>query len=219
MFPKNKIDTIIVFYFLNLCFYSGCSLLHWETAEKVFWFLRVPILLALYYFSSFVRNPKYFLALLFYQLAAILFTVETKETFFYGSISSLLFKIFLLLLIYKFIKKQNRIAIAVAFVPFFVLYLYIIEVIFSCLEGNLMVWLGNALVTSIIGGVAIINYLNENNKRNYWLLLSSILFIVQIGAYFFHKFYLEVEAMRQIVIFSYGISHFAFYKYLILSEE
>ena len=193
--------------------------MHWESIEKVFWFLRVPLLTLLYYFSSSVKNPKYFLALLFYQLASILFTIETDTTFFYGSISSLLFKGFLLLLTYKMITQQNRKAIAIAFIPFFVIYLYIIEIILPSLEGNLIVWLANALVTSVIGGIAIINYLNENNKRNYWLLLSSILYIVQIGAYFIHKFYLDVEAMRQIVIFSYGISHFCFFKFLILKEN
>lgn len=219
MSNKSYINALVVFYFLNLFFYSMCSLFRLEEYEKIFWFLRVPILITLYFVSSKKRNYLYFVALVFYQLASIFFTMETEETFFYGSISSLFFKIFLFLLVYKFITKQNRKAIAIAFVPFFIIYLYLIEIILFSLGNNLYLWLLNALVTSIIGGIAIINYLNESNPRNYWLLLSSILFIVQIGAYFMNKFYVEEEATRQMVILSYAFSHFTFYKFLILNEE
>lgn len=185
----------------------------------IFWFLRIPILLLIYLITSIKRNPIYLIALLFYQSASVLFFLDTQEDFVYGTYCSMLFKLFLLFLIFSLVTRNNYKAVIAASVPFFVIYLYVIEFVIASLGDNYLIWIVNALFTSIIGGVAIINYVNEPAQKNYWLLISAILFIVQIGAFFINKFYIRNEGIYQMVIFTYGISHFAFYKFLILKEK
>lgn len=219
-FLKNKdvVKTLILVYFLNLVLYSICSFLKFTSAETVFWFSRIPILLILYLVTG-KNNIIYISALLLYQLASYLFASGNQDLFIFGSISSVGYKFLLLIILIPLITKENRLAISLACLPFFVLFLYIIELVLHSLGDSLMIWIVNALITSIIGGIAIIHYHNNFDLKGYWLLISSILFIIQIGAFFINKFYIKSEAIYQMVIFFYGLSHFTFYKFMILKEQ
>ncbi len=219
-FLKNKdaVKTLILVYFLNLVLYSICSFLKFTSAETVFWFSRIPILILLYLIAG-KNNIIYISSLLLYQLASYLFAGGNQDLFIYGSISSVGYKFLLLIILIPLITKENRLAISLACLPFFVLFLYIIELVLHSLGDSLMIWIVNALITSIIGGIAIIHYHNNFDSKGYWLLISSILFIIQIGAFFINKFYIKSEAIYQMVIFFYGLSHFTFYKFMILKEQ
>ncbi len=219
LFKKNKtIKILILVYFINLVLYSTCSFLKFNTAELVFWFLRIPLLLTLYLLTG-KKNIIYIFSLLLYQLASYLFATGNQDLFMYGSLASIGYKLLLLLILIPLITKENRLAIGLACLPFFVLYLYIIELVLHSLGDSLIIWILNALITSIIGGIAIIRYYNTYDLKGYWLLISSILFIIQIGAFFINKFYIKSEAIYQMVIFFYGLSHFTFYKFMILKEH
>lgn len=189
-----------------------------EIPEKIFWFLRIPILIVLYFFSSQKKQLVYFLALLFYQSASFSFTLNSDFFFALASVCSLFFKICLCFLVFDLITQQTKIAVFVAIIPFFVLYLYLVDFVDFSLGDTYYIWILNAFLTSFIGGIAIINYVNNSDKKGYWLLISAILFVVQIGAFFINKFYVKNEAIYQIVILSYGVSHFTFYKFLIIKE-
>lgn len=215
---KNITRTLVILYFANLLLYSLCSFTKVEDAANVFWFVRIPILITLYIVSSSKRKLLYILALLLYQAASVLYVVGTPDAFIYATVSSMLFKLCLFLLILGLVNKNNFRAVSIAFIPFFVIYLYIIEFVVDSLGESYYFWILNAFFTSYIGGVAIINYLHDAERKNYWLLISSILFIIQIGAFFINKFYVKNESIYQLVILAYGISHFTFYKFIILNE-
>ncbi|ESU21288.1 hypothetical protein FCR2A7T_05850 [Flavobacterium cauense R2A-7] len=209
---------LIILYFINLFLYSFFSLLNKEEVTEIFWFIRVPILLLLYFVSSEKRNILYFGGLILYQLASVFYRLELPHAFIYATVFSMLFKLCLVLLVLDLVRKSNYKAICIAFIPFFVIYLYIIEFVVHELGDSYYIWIVNALLTSFIGSVAIINYVNEPKHRNYWLLISSVLFIIQIGAFFINKFYIRNEGIYQMVILAYGISHYTFYKFMILKE-
>lgn len=173
----------------------------------------------IYFVSSDKRSLLYIIALILYQCASVFFRIDTPTTFIYATFSSMLFKLCLLLLIVGLVTKQNYKAVSIAFIPFFVIYLYIIQIVVDSLGNTYYIWIFNAFLTSVLGGIAIINYVNHSGHKNYWLLLSAILFIVQIAAFFINKFYVRNEAVYQVLILSYGISHYAFYKFMILNEE
>ncbi|WP_143065614.1 hypothetical protein [Flavobacterium urocaniciphilum] len=202
---------------MNLVLYSLSSILEYKSIETIFWFCRIPILILLYLLTG-KTNFIYLFGLLLYQTASILFATSNQDLFLYGSFASIGFKICLLILLLPLINKSNRKAIILASLPFFILYLYIIELVMYSLGDSLLIWLLNALITSFMGGIAIIHYNKNFDLKGYWLLISSIFFIIQIGAFFINKFYIKSEAIYQMVIFFYGLSHFTFYKFLILKE-
>lgn len=215
---KKTIKILILVYFINLVLYSICSFFKFSSAETIFWFLRIPLLLVLYLITG-KNNIIYIGSLLLYQLASYLFASGDANLFMLGSISSIGYKFLLLIILIPLVTKENRLAIGLACLPFFVAYLYIIELVLHSLGDSLLIWILNALITSIIGGIAIIHYHNNYDLKGYWLLISSILFIIQIGAFFINKFYIKSEAIYQMVIFFYGLSHFTFYKFMVLKEQ
>lgn len=215
---KNITSILTIIYFVNLVLYSLSSIFNYNLIETFFWFSRIPILILLYLLTG-KNNVFYLFGLLLYQTASILFATSKQELFIYGSFASLGFKICLFILLISLINKSNRKAIFLSCLPFFILYLYIIELVMLSLGNSLIIWILNALITSIMGGIAIIHYNKNFDLKGYWLLISSIFFIIQIGAFFINKFYIKSEAIYQMVIFFYGLSHFTFYKFLILKEE
>lgn len=219
MNSKEITRILIILYFVNLFLYSFFSLDSIEKMTDLFWFIRIPILMIIYFVSSDKRSLLYIIALILYQCASVFFRIDTPTTFIYATFSSMLFKLCLLLLIVGLVTKQNYKAVSIAFIPFFVIYLYMIQIVVDSLGNTYYIWIFNAFLTSVLGGIAIINYVNHSGHKNYWLLLSAILFIVQIAAFFINKFYVRNEAVYQVLILSYGISHYAFYKFMILNEE
>ena len=216
----NLSKILIFLYFINLFLYSFASLMGMSaTLVTFFWAIRIPILFVLYLVSSKKRQLLYLFALLLYQLASIYFYLGTTSGLIYGTIYSVFFKAFLVLMIFDVVTKKNRLASGIASIPFFIFFLYLFEIVISSLDKIYFTWIINALLTSFIGGVGIINYMNNSDKKSFWLLISGILFVVQIGAFFITKFYIKNESINQIVILSYAISHFTFYKFLILKEE
>ncbi len=215
----NISKILIIIYFGNLLLYSFSSIFAFGAIEKIFWFIRIPILIVLYLVSSPKKQIIYIIALLCYQLASVLFTIGSPLTFNWASVSSLFFKLCFCILVVNLVSKQIKIAVAVAMIPFFVLLLYFIDFVVLSLGDTYLIWILNTLLTSFIASVAIIYYINNSDKKGYWLLISAILFVVQIAAFFVNKFYVKNEAIYQIVILAYGISHFTFYKFLILKEE
>jgi hypothetical protein len=210
---------LVILYFVNLLLYSFSSFLGFQKFEIIFWFVRIPLLIILYYLSSSKKQIIYIAGLLFYQGASVFFATGDSSLFIYGTISSVIFKLCLSMLVLDLITEKNKWAISISVIPFFIIYLYIINFVMESLGDSYYVWIMNAFLTSFLGGVAIINYINTPGKKEYWLLVSTIFFVIQIGAFFINKFYVKNEAIYQIVILLYGVSHFTFYKFLILKEE
>ena len=216
---QNSSNLLIILYFINLVLYSFSSLLEVQDFEAVFWFIRIPILMVLYYITSKKKQPIYLVGLMLYQCASVFFATGDTSLFIFGTLSSVLFKLCLSLLVLDLVTSKNRLAVTIAVIPFFVIYLYIINFVIDSLGDSYYIWIFNALLTSFLGGVAIINYINTPGKKEYWLLVSAIFFIIQIGAFFINKFYVKNEAVYQLVILLYGVSHFTFYQFLILKEN
>lgn len=215
----NLSKIVIITYFVNLFLYSLFSFTGMEEFEKIFWFMRIPILVFLYFITSKKIQILYIIALLLYQIATVSFYMGTPSSFIYGTVASVLFKLCLVLLILDLVNKNNRFAVGIAFIPLFVLYLYIIEIVVVSLGEVYLIWILNAFLTSFIGGMGVICYVHNADKKSYWLLISGMLFVIQIGTFFLNKFYIKNEVIYQLVILSYAISHFAFYKFLIVKEQ
>ena len=77
----------------------------------------------------------------------------------------------------------------------------------------------NGFLTAFIGGMATFNFLFQDKIRLYWLLISAILFTIQIGGFLINKYYFPDEVLKKTTIILYGISNFTFYKFVVLHEK
>lgn len=149
---------LLKFYFVNLALYSIFSFLDLKNLETFFWFLRIPILIVVYILVSIKRQWVYILALLLYQAASMFISNNNDKQFFlYGSISSILFKLCLCILVLSLVNSKNRLAIYIATIPFYVIYLYIVHFVHPILSTSIFFWIINGLLTSFLGGISVIN--------------------------------------------------------------
>lgn len=148
-----------------------------------------------------------------------MFLDNAPERSFYGSITSLLYRFLIFLLVYKSVRNKNWFALFLASIPFLFTYSYFLLLINEFLNADIYPWVLNGLLTSFIGGIALYNYLFEDENKNFWLLISAVLFVIQIGVFFIHKYYIEAPELRTLTIILFGISNFTFYKFMISDEE
>ncbi|MCD8518558.1 MAG: hypothetical protein LRY32_02505, partial [Flavobacterium sp.] len=106
-----------------------------------------------------------------------------------------------------------------ASIPFFFIYLYALLLIEKEVKMDFYPWVLNGFLTSFIGGMATFNFLFQDKKRLYWLFISAILFVIQIGVFLINKYYFPDEILRMLTIILFGISNFTFYKFVLLQEE
>lgn len=216
---KYVSKVLILVYFSTVFLFIISTLFEIKLMSEVSFLTRMPIFFVLYYLNSENKKLIYFLTLILYQLSSIFYVQEGMQMFFYGSITSLFFKASILFLLRSFFKKDNALAIVIASLPFFVVYLYIIQFVINALVDSYFIWIMNALITSLIGGIGIITYLNNSSPKTFWLLISAILLMVQIGGLFIHKFYMYNMAIYQIVILAYTFSQFTFYRFMIFKDN
>ncbi len=206
-------------YFTIIVLYSICVYFDFQPLKFSLGFLRIPVLMLLYFFSSRERNYVYFSALFFYQITSVLFNVNTDMALLWAVLFSDVFRLLLLVLVYKIIEEKRWCITIMTSIPFLIIYLYLIDLIKESLGNAYIPWIINGFLTAYLGGLAVTNYVYKDDRKSFWLVISALLFVIQIGLFFMNKFYLKQQVFLQLVILLYGISHYTFYKFMIVKED
>lgn len=210
---------LTILYFLVIVAFSFLDLKSFPVFEFLLGSIRIPIIILMYYVASRIKSTLYFSALILFFFAYLFFRENTPFCNFIGAFISLIYRLLIFLIVYKSIENKNWIAIFLASIPFFFIYLYVLLLIEKEVKIDFYPWVLNGFLTSFIGGMATFNFLFQDNKRLYWLFISAILFVIQIGVFLMNKYYFPNEILRMLTIILFGISNFTFYKFVILKEE
>lgn len=155
-----------------------------------------------------------------YQFSAILFTQNYTQSFQYATMFSLIFKISLTYVLIDLLNKNYRKAVGFTLIPIFVLYLYVISYILNDLSQYYFIyWIANSLITALIGGIGVINFVHEFSRKNVWLLFGTMLFVIQIALFSLNKFYFKDDYVYVYNVLFYAFAHFAIYRFIILQEK
>jgi hypothetical protein len=217
---KNKtVSQLTILYILVVVTFSFLNLKSFPVLEFLLGSIRIPILILMYYLASKVKSTLYFSALILFFFAYLFFRENTPFFNFIGAIISLAYRILIFIIVYKSIENKNWLAIVLASIPFFFIYLYALLLIEKEVKMDFYPWVLNGFLTSFIGGMATFNFLFQDKKRLYWLFISAILFVIQIGMFLINKYYFPDEILRMLTIILFGVSNFTFYKFVLLQEE
>ena len=217
---KNKtISQLTILYILAVVTFSFLDLKSFPILEFLLGSIRIPLLILMYFLASKVKSTLYFSALILFFFAYLFFRENTPFFNFIGAIISLAYRILIFIIVYKSIENKNWLAIVLASIPFFFIYLYALLLIEKEVKMDFYPWVINGFLTSFIGGMATFNFLFQVKKRLYWLFISAILFVIQIGVFLINKYYFPDEILRMLTIILFGISNFTFYKFVLLQEE
>lgn len=214
----SGIFALIILYFSIVVLYGISVYFGFQPFEDFLGFARVPSLLLLYFYSSSKFDLRYVLALVFFQSAYLLFGSNTPESLFWGAAASVVFRLLIIVIIFKSISDINWRMLVLTSIPIFFIFFYLINLIKENVEDSYYLWMLNGLLTSILAGMAVSNYCYKDDLKSFWLLISALLFVVQVGLFFVNKFYLKQDLFLQLIILLYGISHFTFYKFMVFKD-
>jgi len=173
----------------------------------------IPVLLmVLYALTSSVRNPLFFTALFFSLVTNILFIPNDQLTLFYGIIAFMIHRLVILYYIILILKIKDYIPVFIATIPFMIVFFYLLASS-EVPQNSFVLLIFQNILISILGGIALSNYIMHDNKRNSWLLICGLLFVGLQFIVFIEKYYLSGLSLTIFRPIAMGLNAFAFYTF------
>ena len=186
---------------------------------SVFKPMLIPLLGLLYFVTSSKRDPLYFGVLLFAWSSNVLLLTNGGSHVYYAIVTFLVYRILVISIVIRCTVKFHLAAFLIAIVPFLFLFAYLIDMTADVLGSGLYPSIANALVMSVLAALSLSNYIFENDRRSSWLLISSLLFVVLMFIFVIERFYVSNPVFRPSSVLVFCSAHYAFYRYVLLTEE
>ncbi len=215
------IQIITIAYFIV----AGCEImseLFFYTPMIVAFKPLMPLLLVLlYWYSSDVRSPLYIIAMVLSSVTNVLFIPNDASALFLGLIVFTVHRILVVVLVFRLIKIRDIVPIAIGTVPFLLVFFYMLASSDVPEESFAVMVLQNVLI-SILGGLAVSNYMMNDNRRNSWLLICGLLFVALQFIVFVEKYYLiglSPAMMRPIAMALNAFAFYTFFEFIMATEK
>lgn len=217
---SSEANILIILFFLVSLSEVIAEFFEYRAFIFVFKMLLMPMLILLYWKTSAVRNKFYLIGLLFAFVANILFIYKENFDFIIlGAAAFLIFRIISIYLIMKSIKIKKFFPVIIGSLPFVFIYFYLTCLTIDELGDGLLIYIIQSIFMSFLGGLSVGSYMINDNRKNYWLLISALLFTVNQILLVIKLFYLSVIIFQPISMALYCFAQYGFYKFIILSEE
>lgn len=217
---SSETNILIILFFLVSLSETIAEYFEYRNFIILFKSLLMPILMILYWSTSSVKNVYYLIGLFFAFIANMLFIFNEEFDFIIlGATSFLVFRIVTLYLIMKTIKIKSYFPVIIGSLPFVFIYFYLTCLTIDELGDGLLIYIVQAVFMSCLGGLSVGSYMINDNRKNYWLLISTLLFTVNQILLVIKLFYLSVTIFQPISMALYCFAQYGFYKFVILSEE
>ncbi|MBC5839249.1 hypothetical protein [Flavobacterium muglaense] len=215
-------NALIVFYFLVACMEVVFQIFlesHYQYAIKV---IEVVILVALYWYSSTLRSPIYFVNMVLLLIGRLFFISPEIKMLRYALIAVFFHRLIEIYYVAKLIKLKDYIPPILASIPFLMYFLYLVSIPESVLIESYIILIVNILLISALSGIILSQYLLIFNKKDIWLFVSGMMSLTQTFIIFIEKFYLadlELISLRPMALLLNTAVCFAFYKFVVASER
>lgn len=179
------------------------------------------LLIVLYWFTSPKRQALYIVAMLLSSVTNILFIPNDPQMLFYGIIAFTLHRIIVIFFIFKLIKIRDYIPLAIATVPFLLVFSYMLASS-DVPENSFALLVIQNLLISIMGGIAVSNYVMYDNRRNSWLLICGMLFVALQFIVFVEKYFLiglSPGILRPVAMALNAFAFYTFYEFVLAVEK
>lgn len=179
------------------------------------------LLIVLYWFTSPSRHWLFIVALLLSSVTNILFIPRDAQMLFFGIIAFTVHRIIVIFFIFKLIKIKDYIPVTIATVPFLLVFSYML---FSSEvpENSFVLLIVQNILISILGGIALSNYVMHDNRRNSWLLICGMLFVALQFIVFVEKYFLiglSPGILRPVAMALNAFAFYTFYEFVLAVEK
>ncbi|WNM18320.1 lysoplasmalogenase family protein [Flavobacterium capsici] len=183
----------------------------------------IPIfIIVLYLLESKKRNLLFLLAMLFSIITNVLFIPDTALCLFYGIIAFSIHRILIIAVLFRVNNKLDFIPLLLGTVPFLIVFFYIFYETESIPNDSYFILIIQNILISLIAGLALSNYIMNDDKKNSILLISAFLFVLLQFVVFIEKYFLYDELkqlFRPLAMLLNSFAFFTFYKYIVVTEK
>ena len=153
------------------------------------------------------------------MLTNVLFIPNDLYYIFIGLVVFIFHRFINIFYILKVMKIKDFIPILLASVPFLLVFFYIfLDTDLLTKEVYYIMIIHNILV-SLLGGIALSNYVMNDNNRSSWLMICVLSFVTLHFIIFIEKFYIQLQIFRPIAMTLNTFAYFAFYKFILVIEK
>jgi hypothetical protein len=196
-------------------------------SDKPFIFIFKPlisiVLMVLYWFTSNLRNPLFFLTILFSLITNVFFIYDTERMLFLGLIAFFIHRLLMIYYIGKLIKLKDFIPLFIAMMPFMFFFFYLLSLTTELRRRSYVILMIQNILISIIAGITLSEYVMNNGKKDSaWLFIFGLLSITQYFIVFIEKYYLSdlsPVSFRPLAMILNMAVYYAFYKFVMTVEK
>lgn len=180
--------------------------------------LLVPTICALYVASQDRYCTWYFVALLFAFLSNVFLLFSHADLLLYGMIAFLIYKIATIAVAIKNGDKIFLLPFTLATIPFLSLFLFLSSLVIKTENPLFYVTVVNALIISIFCGIGLSAYVLNDDLKNSWLIINTLLSTFQVIIFMFDKFYLAFDVFKPLSVFFLAFVQYSLYRFMTVNR-
>ena len=190
-----------------------------KTYRYIFKPMITPLLLASYLVSAKRVNRIYVLALLIAFLGDIILLNSENIYFLLAVLSFFIIQLLYIIILTEDIKSYKRRDIYLAPLPFIIVLLSVIVLIYKNLGEFLVPILFYGIIISIFGTLSFYNYLRKRSLASLLLFLGAFFFIVSNAMSVIERFFLFNRDLAVIIMITYVGAQFLISRYMVIKSR
>jgi len=212
---------ILIIYFGLASFDILAEMFYSNTMLFILKPLTLIVLMFLYWKTSKHRDSLFFLSLFFLIIVRCFVILNTEEMLFLGMFPFFVHQIIMIFYIKKLIQLKDYIPLLLAMVPFLFLFFYLLSLTSNITSRSYYGLIIQNILISVITGMALSNYVMNNQKKDLWLLVFGLLSVSLYFIVFIEKYYLlefSPISFRPLAVLLTTAVSYIFYKFVIETE-
>lgn len=170
--------------------------------------------------KSIKKSFLYISAICINWIANILFLSEHSHYISLAAIFFIFSRLFVVAKVYKEIKLPSLFPFIIGTIPFLFLFIYLNFLIFQEIDfKTFVVTIIHSIVMSIMGGIALGNYIMRNDKISKFLLVSALFYAFNILFLGIKFYYIDLTFLKPLAMVFFILGHFSLLQFILLSER
>ena len=210
----NKIVPLIAFMLFCLIDFFGIYL----DKQMMVGFAKPMLMITLfwYYYSNAKKLNKYFVLGLFFSFLGDILLLGTGEMYFvFGLLFFLIAHVFYIIIVLKIIQITKPKEFIIASVPFLLLFLVLMNVLYAGLGAIKIPVIIYAITISFFGIVSLILYLQAKTKISLLLLVGVLTFITSDTILALNLFYKKQSFYPLLIMMTYVLAQYLICRFVL----
>ena len=183
----------------------------------------LPLLIIVMYLIESTKKNMFFVAAMFFSIITnILFTPTSEIFLYYGIFIFLIHRILIIFVLLKLNPVKDAIPFLLATAPFLLIFTYLFLETDNIPQNSYALIIIQNILMSVLAGIALSNYVMNDNKQNSILLISTFLFVLLQFVIFIERYFQLIELKEIFRPMAMTLNVFAFYtlfRYMIAAEN